>query len=382
MPHAWLIGGPRGIGKATLAYRMARFVFAHPDPASAAVQHATLALPPGPSGGAPRRRAGPSRPARAGAHRGRQGQAARPSSRSTTCARTIGFFGSTAGEGGWRICIVDCADELNAAGANALLKILEEPPAKSLLLVVSHAPGRLLPTIRSRCRRLALRPLAPEDVARAVADALRRDADEADIKAAAAASDGSVARALDLLGGTALQVRERVNAMLAALPAVNPRELHALGDALGRATRRAFTAFVDAVRDWLARPRHGRGRGARAARAHRRGVGQAQRRARDDDRVLQSRRESRSGFQRVRLACRAAHARFDAKAAMAEQAPLLHHDRDRVSERRAAYRPRLRGHRDRRDRALQAARRLRRVLPHRHRRARHQDAADRRPRRA
>src|SRR6185503_1710477 len=108
--------------------------------------------------------------------------------------RTIGFFGSTAGEGGWRICSVDAADELNAAGANALLKILEEPPAQSLLLVVSHSPGRLLPTIRSRCRRLALRPLAPEDIARAVAEALQRDAGEADIKAAALAADGSVAR--------------------------------------------------------------------------------------------------------------------------------------------------------------------------------------------
>src|SRR5207244_67606 len=164
--------------------------------------------------------------------------------------RTIGFFGSTAGEGGWRVCIVDSADELNAAGANALLKILEEPPTKALLLVVSHAPGRLLPTIRSRCRRLALRPLAPEDVARAAADALGRSADEAEIKAAAIAADGSVARALDLLGGTALKVREQVNTLLTALPAVDPRSLHALGDALGR-DEGALTAFVDAVRDWL-----------------------------------------------------------------------------------------------------------------------------------
>ena len=77
MPHAWLIGGPRGIGKATLAYRMARFVFAHPDPASAARAQATsLALAAGPSGGAPRRRAGPQRSARARAHRRRQRQAA------------------------------------------------------------------------------------------------------------------------------------------------------------------------------------------------------------------------------------------------------------------------------------------------------------------
>jgi DNA polymerase-3 subunit delta' len=83
-----------------------------------------------------------------------------------------------------------------------------------------------------------------------VADALSRDAGEAEIKAAAAASDGSVGRGLDLLAGTALQVRERVNAMLAALPAVNPRDLHALGDALGR-DETAFAAFVEAVRDWL-----------------------------------------------------------------------------------------------------------------------------------
>jgi DNA polymerase-3 subunit delta' len=119
-----------------------------------------------------------------------------------------------------------------------------------LLLIVSHAPGRLLPTIRSRCRRLALRALEPADVAHAVAAALGRDAGEGEIKAAALAADGSVARALDLVSGSGLAIREKVNAMLSALPDVNPRELHALGDALGRGDA-AFTAFVDAVRDWL-----------------------------------------------------------------------------------------------------------------------------------
>ena len=82
--------------------------------------------------------------------------------------RTVSFFGSTAGEGGWRIAIVDSVDELQREGANALLKVLEEPPPRALLLLVSHAPGRELPTIRSRCRRLLLRPLAADDVARAV----------------------------------------------------------------------------------------------------------------------------------------------------------------------------------------------------------------------
>jgi DNA polymerase-3 subunit delta' len=232
MPHAWLIGGPRGIGKATLAYRMARFVFAHPDPASPAVQQAaTLALPA--DHRALRRVAAQAHSDLLALERteGDSGKL-RTVIQVDDVRRTIGFFGSTAGEGGWRVCIVDSADELNAAGANALLKILEEPPPKALLLVVSHAPGRLLPTIRSRCRRLGRDPADPE------------------IKAAAVAADGSVARALDLIGGNALAVRERVNTMLDALPAVDPRALHALGDALGR-DESAFTAFVDAVRDWL-----------------------------------------------------------------------------------------------------------------------------------
>lgn len=248
MPHAWLIGGPRGIGKATLAYRMARFVFAHPD-ADTARDATSLSLPP--DHPAVHRVAAQGHSDLLALERteGDNGKL-RTVIAVEQVRRTVSFFGSTAGEGGWRVCIVDSADELNPAGANALLKILEEPPEKSLLLVVTHAPGRLLPTIRSRCRRLALRPLQQGDVARAVADALGRDAAEPDIKTAALAADGSVARAIELLGGGALQVRERVNVLLAALPAVDPRGLHALGDALGR-DESALAAFVDAVRDWL-----------------------------------------------------------------------------------------------------------------------------------
>jgi DNA polymerase III subunit delta' len=252
MPHAWLIGGPRGIGKATLAYRMARFVFAHPDPSAAAVRAATsLVLPP--DNAAVRRVVARGHSDLLALERSINPDTGKLRTQIAVedVRRTIGFFGSTAGEGGWRICIVDVADELNAAGANALLKILEEPPAKSLLLVASHAPGRMLPTIRSRCRRLALRPLEPADVAHAVADTLSRDPGEPDVKAAALAADGSVARALDLVSGSGLAVREKVNAMLGALPTVNPRDLHALGDALGRGNDGAYTAFVDAVRDWL-----------------------------------------------------------------------------------------------------------------------------------
>jgi DNA polymerase-3 subunit delta' len=261
IPHAWLIGGPPGIGKATLAYRTARFVLAHPDPAAPAVQAAT-SLAVDPDHPAARRMA-------ARAHGGllvlerTEGESGAMRTVITVdeVRRTIGFFGRTAGEGGWRICIVDSADELQyPQGSNALLKILEEPPRRALLLLVTHAPGRLLPTIRSRCRHLALRPLAPEDVARAAASALGRSADEEEVIAAAAAADGSVGRAVQLLAGDALKVRERVTELLAALPTVDAMALHALGDALGRADPQAFAAFVDTVREWLS-VRLGRGSG-------------------------------------------------------------------------------------------------------------------------
>jgi DNA polymerase III subunit delta' len=261
IPHAWLIGGPPGIGKATLAYRMARFVLAHPDPAAPGVQ-AAASLAVDPEHPAVRRIA-------ARAHGGllvlerTEGEsgALRTVITVDEVRRTIGFFGRTAGEGGWRICIVDSADELQyPQGSNALLKILEEPPRRALLLLASHAPGRLLPTIRSRCRQLALRPLAPEDIARAAAAALGRGADEEEVAEAAAAADGSVGRAVQLLSADALKVRERVTELLAALPSVDAMALHALGDALGRADPQAFATFVDTVRDWLS-ARLGRGSG-------------------------------------------------------------------------------------------------------------------------
>ena len=251
MPHAWLIGGPPGIGKATLAYRMARFVLAHPDCSAPQVESAgSLALPPDhraarlvAAQGHPDLLVLERRPGDSGALR-------------TVIAvedvrRLVPFLGSTAGEAGWRVVVVDSADELNAAGANALLKLLEEPPRRCLFLIVSHAPGRLLATIRSRCRRLLLRPLAPADIGRAVGAALGRNPDDAAVQKAASAADGSVAQAIGLIGGPLLAVRERVIELLGLLPATDPRALHALGESLERADRLVLATFVDAVRDWL-----------------------------------------------------------------------------------------------------------------------------------
>jgi len=181
-PHAWLIGGPAGIGKATLAYRMARFVLAHPDPRAAAVQEAN-SLHVDPDHMVARRIAAQAQGDLLVLERtvNEKTGKLRQDIQVDDVRRSVTFFGSTAGEGGWRVAIVDAVDELNTEGANALLKVLEEPPRRALLLLVSHSAARVLPTIRSRCRLLTLRPLAATDVARAAALATGADPDDAGI---------------------------------------------------------------------------------------------------------------------------------------------------------------------------------------------------------
>jgi DNA polymerase-3 subunit delta' len=252
IPHAWLIGGPPGIGKATLAYRLARFVLAHPDPTSPAVQNAkSLAVDP--ENSVAHRIAAQAQADLLVLERTVNEQTGKLYTviRVDDVRRSVPFFGSTAGEGGWRIAIVDAVDDLQREGANALLKVLEEPPARTLLLLISHAPGRELPTIRSRCRRLLLRPLPPEDVARAVAAATGRNASDTEVKEAAAAAGGSAGRALRFLDGPALALRQRMLDLFAQLPDPDPRALHALGDALGGNEPQTLHAFMDMVNGWL-----------------------------------------------------------------------------------------------------------------------------------
>jgi DNA polymerase-3 subunit delta' len=252
IPHAWLIGGPPGIGKATLAYRLARFVLAHPDPQAQAVQSAT-SLAVAADHPVACRIAAQAQADLLVLQRVINEQTGKLYTviRVDDVRRTVPFFGSTAGEGGWRIAIFDAVEDLQREGANALLKVLEEPPARTLLLLISHAPGRELPTIRSRCRRLLLRPLAVADVARAMAAATGRSADDTDMQKAAAAADGSVARALAFLDGPALALRQRVLELFAQLPDPDPRALHALGDALGGTEPATLAAFIDMVNAWL-----------------------------------------------------------------------------------------------------------------------------------
>jgi DNA polymerase III subunit delta' len=260
VPHAFLLIGQKGIGKATLAYRLARFVLAHPNPGAADVQAAT-SLAVDSAHPVARRMAA-------------QGQSdllileRTPNEKGVMrqqiavddVRRTVSFFGSTAGEGGWRIAIVDAVDELNRFGANALLKVLEEPPQRALLLLVCHSAARVLPTLRSRCSALTMRPLVQSDVAAALAAAVGRAADDPQIIAATAAADGSVARALAFLDDDTLALRQQALTQLDRLPALDANALHALGDALAGTDPLPLAAFVDTVNGWLSQ-RLGRGAG-------------------------------------------------------------------------------------------------------------------------
>ncbi|MBN9025856.1 MAG: DNA polymerase III subunit delta' [Rhizobiales bacterium] len=251
MHHAWMIGGPRGIGKATLAYRFARFALTYPDPARAP-DAATLAVPAGsPAAAKIAARSHPniltlSRPW------DEQGKRFKASLTIDEIRRTIPFFGSTAGEAGWRIAIVDSADDMNPNAANALLKILEEPPKRSLFLVISHAPGRLLPTIRSRCRRLDL----PLLTVPAIETALQAHSDaEADIRRfAAEAGQGSLRRAIGFLDEDAAAIGRAFSRVVARFPQLDGQAAHALGDLVAqRGADEAFANFVDLVFAWLNR---------------------------------------------------------------------------------------------------------------------------------
>src|SRR4051812_17002324 len=143
------------------------------------------------------------------------------------------FLRRTPAEGGWRVVIVDGADEMNRSAANALLKILEEPPRRALLLLVAHNPGRLLPTIRSRCRRFPMPPL-PNSVVEKLLETYRPDLPPAQSAALVVLAEGSIGRALDLMEAGGVALYESILALLSREQGVDPVALHALADRLAR----------------------------------------------------------------------------------------------------------------------------------------------------
>ncbi|HWJ71879.1 MAG TPA: DNA polymerase III subunit delta' [Kaistia sp.] len=255
MHHAWLITGPRGSGKATLAYRFARFALAHPDPARAPAAE-SLAIDPGHP--VARKIVAHAHPNLLTLARPYDDKNKRFKESVTVdeVRRTIPFFGATAGEAGWRIAIVDAADDLNASAANALLKILEEPPRGALFFVLSHAPGRLLPTIRSRCRRLDLTPLGSDAIERALER--HSDAGPEERRFAALAGEGSIRRAVRFLDDEVIAIGSAFGRAVGRFPALDVGAAHRLGDIVAqRGADDAFESFQDLVFDWLARRARG-----------------------------------------------------------------------------------------------------------------------------
>ena len=242
--HAWLITGPEGIGKATLAYRFARWLLAGANTGE------SLALDP--SHPVFRRVA-------AGAHADlltvelaydEKRKRMRTQISVDDVRRISHFMALTPAEGGWRVAIVDGAENLNQNSANALLKVLEEPPKQAILLLVCSAPGALPATIRSRCRRLRLSPLDDAAMGEILAAALP-EMDATERTRLAILAEGSPGRALLLAEDEGLAIAALVDEILAELPAVSPARGYAVADALGR-SETGFSTFMDLLRTALA----------------------------------------------------------------------------------------------------------------------------------
>jgi DNA polymerase-3 subunit delta' len=249
--HGWLLRGPRGIGKATLAYRIARALIADgPVGGDGLFGGEPPRVPktldmPADCPVAARMRA-QSEPRLMVLRRSLNDKGKLRTQISVDDVRGVRrFLGLSAADGGWRAVIVDPADEMNTNAANALLKMLEEPPARTALLLVSHAPAALLPTIRSRCRSLDLRPLGAADLAAALAQAGAPVA-EAEAGALTELAGGSVGEALRLSAGGGVALYARLVAMMGGGRRVERDALMRLADDV--AGRGAETVFEMAGR--------------------------------------------------------------------------------------------------------------------------------------
>ena len=261
--HAFLLTGPEGIGKAVFAYRAARFLLAEDqagpleDALFAAPAPETLTVPA--SSRAAALVANEAHPDLAVLRRRYDSKTKRVRMEISVedTRDTLTLLTKTAAFGGWRVVIVDSADDLNIASANALLKTLEEPPEKTVFFLISHQPGRLLPTIRSRCQSLPLKPLPVAALGQLLAAFGRPVPDAATLTAHA---EGSIRRALRLGEGASGQLAAALDGVLASLPNPDPRAIEAVSESLraGHEGLQSLADLMDRVERHLADDLRGR----------------------------------------------------------------------------------------------------------------------------
>lgn len=248
LPHAWLLAGPAGIGKATFAYRAARFLLAQPEAGAGlfgdAAPATALSIPPESS---------VFRLVASGAHPDllvveRAWDEKRKRLRSEIVVddtRAIAaFLHLTPSQGAWRVVIVDGVDEMNRNAANALLKALEEPPKRAVLFLISESPGRLLPTVRSRCRTMHMNIL-PQGSVLAVIHRFVPEVGVADADALAQLAEGSIGRALTLAAQDGLAVQRGLFNLLDGLPKLPGESLHGFAETLVHGEATGFGLLTD-----------------------------------------------------------------------------------------------------------------------------------------
>ena len=240
MHHAWLITGPEGVGKATLAYRFARRLLAGRP------TEQTLALDP--ANPVFRRVAAASHADMLTIERAYDPKRKRMRTQIAVddVRKVNGFMHLTSAEGGWRVVVVDGAEEMNANSANALLKVLEEPPPRAVLLLVSSSPGKLLPTIRSRCRRLRLEQLDDATMDTLLHGYLPALSDDERGRLVTLA-EGSPGRAIMMAEDEGLAISAIVDNLLANIPDFRMSKGYEIADALVKSDT-GFSTFMDLLR--------------------------------------------------------------------------------------------------------------------------------------
>ena len=250
LSHAWLLSGVAGIGKATLAFRIARFILSSQNSSE---EQSNLAIDINDP---------ICRRIVSGGHadflciQRSIDEKTNKKRKEITVDEVRGvtsFLSRTPAEGGWRVIVVDNADEMNSNAANAILKILEEPPKRAIILLVSNNPSKLLPTIRSRCRRLPLNPLRSNTILKTLQQYYPQIRHE-DLTQLVSLADGSLGRAINLVQDGGLDIYREVNSILDTLPLLDIPRLHQLGDKLNRAkSDQVFQQTFDIINRWLSK---------------------------------------------------------------------------------------------------------------------------------